>query len=294
MRESPSHALRACRDFAEEYPPLAKSLFNVAFLSCWTELNEVYQEELKNSLLAALASPFVSADVTHALLNLFDFMEREDKGLPIHPALLGEYAMRIHAYGKVLHYKEIEFATAPSSQLVDALINVNTKLQQPDAAWGLLNFARDGLNIAQQHQESWYEMLGKWQDALTAYEKRSNSGADSAVITMGKMRCLHALGEWEQLSDYVQQSWTTSDRSEQMHLAPLGAAAAWSLNRWQQMSGFIQAMRHDSPDRYFYQAIFATHNNNFSQAISHIYKARAAIQPELSSKISESYGRAYQ
>ncbi|KAG9045642.1 phosphatidylinositol kinase- protein kinase tor1, partial [Tulasnella sp. UAMH 9824] len=43
MKESPSHALRACKSLAETYSPLARELFNPAFVSCWTELFDSYQ-----------------------------------------------------------------------------------------------------------------------------------------------------------------------------------------------------------------------------------------------------------
>jgi serine/threonine-protein kinase mTOR len=44
MKESPSHALRACNNtLIELHPPLAKELFNAAFMSCWTELYDQYQ-----------------------------------------------------------------------------------------------------------------------------------------------------------------------------------------------------------------------------------------------------------
>jgi len=43
MKESPSHALRACMSLVDIHPPLAKELFNAAFLSCWGELYEQYQ-----------------------------------------------------------------------------------------------------------------------------------------------------------------------------------------------------------------------------------------------------------
>jgi FKBP12-rapamycin complex-associated protein len=43
MKESPSHALRACMSLVDAHPPLAKELFNAAFLSCWTELYDQYQ-----------------------------------------------------------------------------------------------------------------------------------------------------------------------------------------------------------------------------------------------------------
>ena len=43
MKESPSHALRACMNLVDKHPPLARQLFNAAFLSCWTELYDQYQ-----------------------------------------------------------------------------------------------------------------------------------------------------------------------------------------------------------------------------------------------------------
>jgi FKBP12-rapamycin complex-associated protein len=42
MKESPSHALRACMSLVD-IPRLTKELFNAAFLSCWGELYDQYQ-----------------------------------------------------------------------------------------------------------------------------------------------------------------------------------------------------------------------------------------------------------
>jgi phosphatidylinositol kinase/protein kinase (PI-3 family) len=46
LKESPSHALRACKTLADTHLPLALELFNAAFVSCWTELFELYQVRL--------------------------------------------------------------------------------------------------------------------------------------------------------------------------------------------------------------------------------------------------------
>lgn len=43
MKESPSHALRACMSLVDSHPPLAKELFNAAFISCWGDLYDQYQ-----------------------------------------------------------------------------------------------------------------------------------------------------------------------------------------------------------------------------------------------------------
>ena len=49
MRESPSHALRACMSLVDVHTPLAKELFNAAFLSCWSELYSQYQVHIPRS-----------------------------------------------------------------------------------------------------------------------------------------------------------------------------------------------------------------------------------------------------
>jgi FKBP12-rapamycin complex-associated protein len=43
LKESPSHALRACATLAGTYYPLAIELFNAGFVSCWGELFDQFQ-----------------------------------------------------------------------------------------------------------------------------------------------------------------------------------------------------------------------------------------------------------
>ena len=54
LRSSPSPAFRAVWNIAQNHFPLARDLFNAAFVSCWTELSEVHQDELIQSLEEAL------------------------------------------------------------------------------------------------------------------------------------------------------------------------------------------------------------------------------------------------
>lgn len=57
---------------------LLRDLFNAAFVSCWSELNEDQQDELIRSIELALTSQDI-AEVTQTLLNLAEFMEHSDK-----------------------------------------------------------------------------------------------------------------------------------------------------------------------------------------------------------------------
>ncbi|CCM00588.1 uncharacterized protein FIBRA_02624 [Fibroporia radiculosa] len=291
MKESPSHALRACMSLVDLHPPLAKELFNAAFISCWGELYEQYQEDLVRSIETAITSSFAPSDVVHRLLNLAEFMEHEEKALPIENRTLGEYAMKFHAYAKALHYKELEFFTETSPTIIEALLSINSKLQQHDAAWGTLLIAREQYDVS-KHEE-WYERLGRWQEALATYEKKTHYDPDNLDVAIGRMRCLHALGEWTELAHQVEENWAKASHEDRREIAPMAAAAAWSLNDWGSMEDYIATMKPDSADRPFYRAILSVHQNQFPKAMAHITKARDMLDPELTSLVGESYGRSY-
>ncbi|KDR80665.1 hypothetical protein GALMADRAFT_222261 [Galerina marginata CBS 339.88] len=291
MKESPSHALRACMSLVDIHPPLAKELFNAAFLSCWGELYDQYQEDLVRAIEFAITSTTAPSELIHRLLNLAEFMEHEEKPLPIEHRTLGEYAMKYMAYAKALHYKELEYFSESSPAVIEALISINTRLQQHDAAWGTLLTAREQYDVT-KHEE-WYERLGRWQEALVAYERKAEMDPTAPDVQIGRMKCLHALGEWDQLATQVDENWTNANHEDRREIAPMAAAAAWSLNEWDSMDDYIATMKPDSPDRAFYRAILSVHQNQFPKALVHIAKARDLLDPELSSFVGEGYGRSY-
>jgi FKBP12-rapamycin complex-associated protein len=200
--------------------------------------------------------------------------------------------MVFNAYAKALHYKEIEFFADTSGPIIEDLISVNTKLQQTDAAWGTLTYAQEQLGLL--HTENWYEKLGRWDAALTAYERKGQSMPDDAEVVLGKLRCLHALGHWEVLSEYVQSRWTSATRTERQRLAPLATAAAWALSQWDLMEDYISVLKKDTPHRAFYGAILDVHRGQYERAHVNIARARDLLDPQLTSLSSEGYGRAYE
>lgn len=140
IKETPSPSLRACMALAQNYQPLQRDLFNASFMSCYTELSEEMRKELGESLQQALMVPDLP-EVTQSILNLAEFMEHCDGStLSIDIKLLGDRATECRAYAKALHYKEEEFKKEKSYQVYEALILINNKLQQKEAAEGLLEF----------------------------------------------------------------------------------------------------------------------------------------------------------
>ncbi|KAK2737357.1 phosphatidylinositol kinase- protein kinase tor1 [Myotisia sp. PD_48] len=291
LKESPSHALRACASLAGIYQPLAKDLFNAAFVSCWTELYNTYQEELVHSIDLALTSQNIPPEILQILLNLAEFMEHDDKALPIDIRTLGKYAGKCHAFAKALHYKELEFEQDQNSGAVEALISINNHLQQSDAAIGILRKAQAYRDV--ELKETWFVKLQRWEEALAAYKRRELVDPDSFEVTMGKMRCLHALGEWKSLSDLAQEKWNQASNEHRKAIAPLAAAAAWGRGQWELMDSYIGVMKDQSPDRSFFGAILSLHRNQFDEALSLIEQARDGLDTELSALLGESYNRAY-
>ncbi|TID24911.1 60S ribosomal protein [Venturia nashicola] len=291
LRESPQQALRACSLLASIYNPIARALFNSAFVSCWTELYDQYQEELVHAIETALTSQDIPPEILQMLLNLAEFMEHDDKAMPIDVRVLGMYAAKCHAFAKALHYKELEFNAEQNPSAVEALISINNQLQQYDAAFGILRKAQNYHDV--ELKETWYEKLFRWEEALQSYQKREKEEGDSFETTMGKMRCLHALGEWETLSSLAQDKWIHASADVRKTIAPLAAAAAWGLGQWELMDNYLSVMKSTSPDRSFFGAILSIHRNQFDDANAHIDKARGLLETELSALLGESYDRAY-
>ena len=146
LQEAPSAALRACAELAASYPPLARELFSSAFVCCWADLNE----QSRNSLVHSLQHVFVSdasLEILQLLLNLAEFIEHDVQkgakdGLPIKINVLAELAIKCRAYSKALHYKELEYIKERSGSCVEYLIDINKKLDLPEAALGVLKAAK--------------------------------------------------------------------------------------------------------------------------------------------------------
>ena len=292
LRESPSPALRACKQVGQIYHPLARELFNAGFVSCWFELDEKAQSELVRSLYFALSNPNLPPEVLSTLLNLAEFMEHDDKPLPIPISTLGSLAGQAQAYAKALHHFEIEFQDDPQLKIED-LITINNQLGQHEAAIGLLVYAQKYHNI--ELKENWYEKLQRWQDAYDVYDKKQQLDPYSIQFTQGRMRCLKALGEWQKLYDLCVETWDRciDDNSTKIQIAPMGASAAWNLLEWKFMKECVKILPDDNFETSYFNVLISINEDDFDKAHSFIDKTRKTLDSELSALVSESYTRAY-
>lgn len=291
LKESQSPALRSCKALAQNYPQLLRDLFNAAFISCWTELSPEKKTQLAASLQQALMVPDLP-EITQTILNLAEFMEHCDsQSLPIDPKLLGERAMDCRAYAKALHYKESEFRQEKSHQVIESLILINNKLQQKEAAEGLLGYvmAHPELEI----QVRWYEKLHNWERALELYEEKLKKIGDDVDSYLGQMRCMEALGEWSELSDLANNKWEVLGADGQSRAGRLAAVASWGLLEFEKMSEYVKCIPEDTQDGSFYRAVLSIHNGDYENGQKLIDQTRLLLDTELTAMAGESYERAY-
>ena len=315
LRESPSPALRACAPVAQMHGPLARRLFQVGFMACWEELSTSSRESLVQSLEAAFSAPSTPTEILQALLALAEYMERHDRQLPMNTRTLGDIATRCQAFSKALHYREIEFHTHTSAQgsprLVEALVSLHNSLQQPEAALGVLEEARTRHGL--QVKLSWLEKLGRWQDALHVYERSSfdhddrrrpsgglgahapphAEGSRGGEFAMGRMRCLSALSEWQQLARVSEHVWPQLSARQQLEVAPVLAAVRWHCQHYSAMATLTALLDPKTYEGGFYRAVLAVHAGRFDEAQAAIDAARGALHPQLAAHGVESYARVH-
>lgn len=196
------------------------------------------------------------------------------------------------AYAKALHYKEEEFQREATSQVVEALISINNKLQQKEAAEGLLQYVMNR-SENMEIQVRWYEKLHNWDKALGLYKEKLEGCKNDQDAILGQMRCLEALGEWSSLHDTVTQNFDALSEDNKQRAGKLAAAAAWGLHHWESMEKYVKVIPRDSQDGAFYRAILAIHKEHYDEAQRFINVARDLLDTELTAMAGESYQRAY-
>uniref|UniRef100_A0A0E0HBB8 Serine/threonine-protein kinase TOR n=1 Tax=Oryza nivara TaxID=4536 RepID=A0A0E0HBB8_ORYNI len=311
LKESPSPALRTCARLAQLQPSVGRELFAAGFASCWAQMNETSQEQLVRSLKTAFSSQNIPPEILATLLNLAEFMEHDEKPLPIDTRLLGALAEKCRAFAKALHYKEMEFEAVCSKKMganpvtvVESLIHINNQLHQHEAAIGILTYSQQHLEV--QLKESWYEKLHRWDEALKAYKAKSSQASGP----LQNLDATLALARWEDLSALCREQWTGSEPSARLEMAPMAANAAWHMGEWDHMAEYVSrlddgdenklrilgnttASGDGSSNGAFFRAVLSVRCKKYEEARVYVERARRCLATELAALVLESYERAY-
>ncbi|KAK4476961.1 hypothetical protein RD792_016131 [Penstemon davidsonii] len=317
LKESPSPALRTCAKLAQMQPLLGRELFAAGFVSCWTQLNETHQKLAVRNLEMAFSSSNISPEILATLLNLAEFMEHDERPLPIDIRLLGALSEKCRVYAKALHYKEMEFEGARPNRMdnpvavVEALIHINNQLHQHEAAVGILTYAQQHLGV--QLKESWYEKLQRWDDALKAYTVKASRTSSPHLLldaTLGRMRSLAALARWEELNNLCKEYWTPAEPAARLEMAPMAATAAWNMGEWDEMAEYVSRLDDGDETKHrvlgntaatgdgssngtFFRAVLLVRRGKYDEAREYVERARKCLATEVAALVLESYERAY-
>ncbi|KAJ1922433.1 phosphatidylinositol kinase- protein kinase tor1 [Tieghemiomyces parasiticus] len=290
LEESPNAALRSCSTLATQYPPLARDLFNVGFMTMWLATGETDQGQLVTAMHTALRNPEAPNEIVQAVLNLAEFMEHDDKAIQIDIRSLAEYAMRSNAFAKALHFSELTFLMSSSAENLDRLIRAYTQLNQHDAATGLIKFATKLLPDLTL-QNKWFERLERWGEALTFYEDQEAQRPDDMEVLLGKMRCLHHMCEWHKVTAQVEEVWDRVTEEYRPRVALLAAGAAWGSGELDKIDQYLRIIDKDSADQCFFRAVLAV-NRQQDDARALIRETRRHIDRDMTG-LDEGYGRSY-
>lgn len=195
-----------------------------------------------------------------------------------------------------INAQEEEFRKGATLQVVEALIHINNKLQQKEAAEGLLERVmaqREAGDADLKVQIRWYEKLHNWEKALNLYGEKISSDPDDMDAYLGELRCYEALGEWVKLYNTVSQNWSTMKSEDKYKAARLAAAAAWGLNEWDSMAKYVNFLPENTQDGAFYRAVLNIHHGDYTTSKQFIDRARTLLDSELTAVAGESYQRAY-
>jgi serine/threonine-protein kinase mTOR len=131
----------------------------------------------------------------------------------------------------------MEFETA-SEKTVESLISLYSNLGQPEAASGLLIYAKKNFSI--ELEMSCYENLQRWEDALNDYRMKQlnlpNGSTEDYFVP--KLRCLHALSDWDVIlnqCDPLMNSDKPHDLEKRRQVVFMAANAALNLGQWEKL-----------------------------------------------------------
>jgi len=266
------------------------------------------KQEIMDAFMTAIKSKSKTTQVLQTILNLAEFMELDEStDIKLFSSkTLAEIAEKCDAYAKALYYWEQEFDNSPR-ETIELLIQTNYGLQQPEAAEGILEYAKKNLLAEENHE--WLEKLKKWPEALKMYQKQLGNATTTQKkieAQKGKLNCYKNLMNYKEFSQLVKQMWNehlvtedpatkTEIRNLVKSVSPDVAYAAWNLSNWDSFKLYVRHMDEEAHpyERSFYNAVLEIKQKQYSKAIQYIDKSREYLDDKISSLLSESYNRAY-
>lgn len=299
FEQSPSYAIYYCHNVADYHLPLHTELYKFAFISCWRNLNDIQKTDLIEFLNITLNSSKAPNDILLTILNLSEYIEREENIEFIEFSTLGIVAHQCKAYAKALYYKENDFRYNLGNNSYDELISLYYDLKLPEAAYGILLMANNKQN-KNSREDDWYIKLQKWETALQIYDEKLQSDKKNPDLIKGKLKCMEGLSDWENLIDFSEEVDQGNDTKDYMtKFSPILARACMNLGEWDKLRTYIDKIEDEAIDednfyeKNFFSSVLSIKEERYSDARVYIETCRNVINEKVKTLLSESYERAY-
>jgi len=120
--------LFACASLTEMFAPLATELYNIAFVSCWRNMQDADKGKIMEAFTNAIKSQTKTNQVLQTILNLAEFMELDEiSDIMFGSKTLADIAVKCNTLAKALYYWEKEFENNPQ-ETIKLLIETNHAL----------------------------------------------------------------------------------------------------------------------------------------------------------------------
>jgi FKBP12-rapamycin complex-associated protein len=251
-------------------PNIAKDLFNISFAMIWSQFNDNQKSTVIQNIEKTISNPNVPLTVLKTILDLAEFMEHDNQGLQLDITSMANLAEKCNAHAKALYYREYEFSFSPDES-IESLISLYSNLGQPEAASGMLVFAKNILET--KVKESWLESLGRWEEALEGYNLVNPTNSENLK---DKIRCYDALAQWELVIEKAEEF--ISSNVESGEIAKYASSAAIQLGKWELLEKVTERINNRKDDINYYEAIINISKNKFSSAKLSIVKSRKYLE----------------
>ena len=250
---SPSLIINYCTNLSET---LSNKLYNHAFFSIWNIFNQNQKDKILNYLINALNSETIPNEVLLIILNLFEFLEREDNNLNLFKInkVLAISSEKCNAFAKQLYYTEKNYIiNNKDDENIEKLISLYYEVNLPESSMGLLEVDKD----KKSNEENWYIKFHKYDKALEIIDNKIINNKDNIELIKNKIICLEGLSDWEsllKLSESEEIDYKKNKKEDNQELYKKFALASFNLNDWEKLNKFM--------------GLYTNNNNNNNENIN--------------------------
>ncbi|OHT09395.1 PIKK family atypical protein kinase [Tritrichomonas foetus] len=288
IRKSAARAISACEPLVSKHYLIRDALYPLAFAIFYfppgvKEGLIMPNKDIKNILISFFRAESVPRQIIRPFLNVIELFELLQIKPPnkITEKMIIDRAEKAERIPQALRVSEKLFEQGDDKQ-TERLIVYNQQLGLPLAANGVLRIAAGrGFSTTKGVLA---ERLGLWEDALKSYNSEINEDTSNNLIKIGRLRCLAALSQYNELKRVAIESGSKT----------FEAKANWHLFKDDEFISTVKSIdaNNDEESKYYY-ALYKTLIGKLDEAEILLKEIRESMILKIFPTISEDYERVY-